>query len=363
MAGFEIVSGNDVNSECAKTFVRNFPTATFFEGGIEALAGSDLLEDAGLRPGGLDCLIGGPPCQSFSYNNHHRDAYGERAGLFRSYLRLVNELKPKTLIMENVPGILTIEEGAVLEEIQVTLGSMGYNVTPKLLYAEDFGIPQARRRVFFFASRIAESCNFFPDGSHGPVRKPESNTLVHQWRPTGKKRKLPTVWSAIGDLSEEGVFLVGRYPKRAWSELQKELRQDNKVLTNHDPSKLSKVMSERAKHVPEGGSWRDIPFKLLPAGMKRAQRNSHTQRYGRLHRRGIASTILTKCDPHWGCYFHPIHNRTITVREAARLQSFPDGFEFLGNKSEQFRQVGNAVPPLLAKALAESVAKHLREDG
>lgn len=112
---------------------------------------------------------------------------------------------------------------------------------------------------------------------------------------------------------------------------------------------------ERMRHVQPGGSWRDIPHEILPKGMQRARRSDHTKRYGRLERDGISSTILTKCDPHWGSFFHYEQDRIISVREAARIQSFPDRFRFTGSRVEQYRQVGNAVPPLLAKAIAEHI--------
>ncbi len=109
------------------------------------------------------------------------------------------------------------------------------------------------------------------------------------------------------------------------------------------------------KYIPEGGSWRDIPVNLLPAGMKQARRCDHTKRYGRLRKAGLASTILTKCDLHWGAFIHPEQDRVLTVREAARMQSFPDWFAFAGPRTEQYVQVGNAVPPLLGRQVAEAI--------
>jgi DNA (cytosine-5)-methyltransferase 1 len=112
---------------------------------------------------------------------------------------------------------------------------------------------------------------------------------------------------------------------------------------------------ERLPYIPQGGSWRDIPHDLLPEGMKRARRSDHTKRYGRLHPEGLASTILTKCDPHWGSYIHPNEDRIISVREAARFQAFPDHIQFYGSLTEQYQQVGNAVPPLLAQAIGTAI--------
>ena len=122
---------------------------------------------------------------------------------------------------------------------------------------------------------------------------------------------------------------------------------------------LGAINLERLKHIPEGGSWRDIPIELLPAGMKRARRSDHTKRYGRLRKEGFASTILTKCDPHWGAFFHPDQDRVITVREAARIQCFPDKIRFEGSRVEQYKQVGNAVPVLLSAAVAKTVHRSL----
>ena len=120
-------------------------------------------------------------------------------------------------------------------------------------------------------------------------------------------------------------------------------------------------MLRRIETVPEGGNWRDIPRDLLPNGMLRARLSDHTKRYGRLDRAALCCTVLTKCDPHWGSYVHPEQHRVVSVREAARLQSFPDHYKFFGHKYEQYEQVGNAVPPLMAAALGRAVRRHVRE--
>jgi DNA (cytosine-5)-methyltransferase 1 len=156
----------------------------------------------------------------------------------------------------------------------------------------------------------------------------------------------------------EGAEEVG-YTHDASSTYALRLRNPLGVTFNHYAAKLSKQNIERMKHVPPGGSWRDIPFDLLPKGMQSARKSDHTKRYGRLDFDGLSGTVLTKCDPHWGTVFLPDQDRTLTVREAARLQSFPDSYRFAGSRVSQYIQVGNAVPVQMAEAIAHSIRAHL----
>jgi DNA (cytosine-5)-methyltransferase 1 len=149
------------------------------------------------------------------------------------------------------------------------------------------------------------------------------------------------------------------YSTQPKSSYQTELRAGSALIQNHQSPKLSAVNIERMKHIPAGGSWRDLPFELLPEGMKKAKRSDHTKRYGRMHNNGLSCTILTKCDVHWGAYIHPGQDRAISVREAARLQPFPDNFHFEGSMTDQYVQIGNAVPPMLARRVAESIISKL----
>ncbi len=366
-AGWAVVAANDADKAAAATFQANFPEATFLTGSVSHIESSSLLEATGLAAGELDCLIGGPPCQSFSYNNHERSADDTRALLFRRYLAIVAGLLPKTLVMENVPGMLTIGGGSIVAAIERRLGRLGYKMAIRILYAEDFGVPQARRRVFVIASRVGDPAELFPLGSHGPCPKPSegANRYVHRWAPP-KGTELPpvvTVGDAIDDLpvvrNGRGTSQRG-YGGQPRSDYQREARGGGDILYNHACHHLAEMTLKRVKAVPEGGNWRNIPRHLLPEGMKRALKKDHTKRYGRLDRQELASTILTKCDPHWGAYIHPTQNRTITVREAARLQGFPDNFRFCGDHlSKQYEQVGNAVPPPLARAIALNIKQHL----
>jgi DNA (cytosine-5)-methyltransferase 1 len=366
-AGWSVLSGNDVDADAGETFRLNFPEASFFEGPIAAIKPRSLLRDAGLKAGQLDCLVGGPPCQSFSYNNHQRSASNARAKLFRDYLRIVKSLKPKTLVMENVPGMLTINDGRIIDEIRDALADLGYESEIRILYAEDYGVPQARRRAFILASRIGSPEALFPAGSHGPSVKPseKANAFIHRWELSAGKKSVPfvTVWQAIGDLpalkSGDGGVLA-KYKETAITDFQRAVRGRSRVVRNHICHDLSEGMLKKIAHVPEGGNWTDIPRRLLTPGMRRAKMSCHTKRYGRLSRKGLASTVLTKCDPHWGAYIHPTQNRTISVREAARLQGFPDRFKFAGKSTfKHYTQVGNAVPVPVAKALGLALKRQL----
>jgi DNA (cytosine-5)-methyltransferase 1 len=192
------------------------------------------------------------------------------------------------------------------------------------------------------------------------------NTMTWQLGKEDRQRLLPavTVGDAMGDLPRlemgEGAEILG-YTKDAHSLYAEAMRNPTGVTFNHFAAKLSKQNVERMKHVKPGGSWRDIPHDLLPKGMQSARKSDHTKRYGRLRNDGLSGTVLTKCDPHWSTVFLPDQERTLTVREAARLQSFPDTYKFLGSRVSQYVQVGNAVPVVMAKAIGNQIRQHLAE--
>lgn len=345
--GFDILLANDFDAWCEATYKLNHPDTEFIPGPIQDITAKLIRQKTGVRAGELDCIIGGPPCQAFSVYNHQRGMHDERSGLFREYLRLVEDLLPKYVVIENVPGMTSVDDGIAVKEIKKALASLGYNVDVALLKAENFGVAQERRRLIFIGNRIGQEI-LFPEATHGLGLLP-----------------YVTVWDAISDLPElangEGSEVMN-YARSPQSEYQRTLREGAQVVFNHVAPSLGGINLERLKHIPEGGSWRDIPVELLPAGMKRARRSDHTKRYGRLRKDGFASTILTKCDPHWGAFFHPEQDRVITVREAARLQCFPDRIRFEGSRVEQYKQVGNAVPVLLSAAVAKVVYQSLLED-
>ena len=346
-AGFRVLAGNDVMPSAGATFRATHPEAKFYSKPASELSADELFADLGLVRGQLDCLIGGPPCQGFSVYNHRRGLHDPRSHLFRDFLSLVEDLNPKWVVIENVTGIFSAGNGQAVDDIKSVLGDLGYKAEVKVLRAEDYGVPQLRRRAVFLATRVDVPISF-PIPSHGEGLEP-----------------LVTVEDAIGDLPplENGEDLGDlEYTSSPTSQYQRAMRGNSLHATCHAASKLGKINIERMKHIPQGGSWRDIPFDLLPEGMKRAKRSDHTKRYGRLRADGQASTILTKCDVHWGAYIHPEQDRSLTVREAARFQSFPDWYVFSGSRTEQYVQVGNAVPPLLARAIGQTILKSMTID-
>ncbi len=339
-AGFHVLAGQDFDATAGATFAATHHEAKFIPGPIQEVTASQLLRTTGLKRGDVDVLIGGPPCQGYSVYNHQRGADDPRAGLFREYLRIVDGLRPKWLVMENVTGITSISGGAIVREIERGMDKLGYRVRMKVLKAEEFGVPQERRRIFFIATRTDHPI-LFPSPTHGPGLA-----------------EFVTIWDAISDLPQVangGTSSNPAYASAPKNEYQRMLRGRERQVTNHEAPHLARVNEERMKHIPPGGSWRDLPFALLPQGMRRAKRSDHTKRYGRPRKTDLACTILTKCDVHWGAYIHPVQNRAITVREAARLQSFPDSFVFQGSRTDQYKQVGNAVPPLLGYQVAKAV--------
>lgn len=339
-AGFKVLVGNDFDVAACKTYSATHPSAQFLDGPIQNLSAEDFLNAARISVGDLFCLAGGPPCQAFSVYNHQRGLHDARSQLFHEYLRIVEGLRPRWIVLENVTGILSAGNGDAVSEILKGLRDLGYSVSYKVLKAEEYGVPQERRRVVFLGNSCGAPIHW-PMQTHGVGRAP-----------------FVTISDAISDLPslENGASAdLKSYPRAPSCSYQINLRGDATHVKNHAAPKLSHLNMQRMNHIPQGGSWRDIPFDLLPEGMKRAKRSDHTKRYGRMSWHKQSCTILTKCDVHWGAYMHPDQDRAITVREAARLQSFPDWFEFLGSKTEQYTQVGNAVPPLLGRAIGEAI--------
>lgn len=382
MAGYRPLFFNDFNSQAGKSFKTNFAEVPSFVGPVQELPTRKILDEAGLDVGDLDVLIGGPPCQGFSINAPVRSREDPRNHLFLHFVRILEDLSPKLFVMENVPGLVSLDRGETLKSVLAAFKRSGYRVKFKILNAAHYGVPQERWRLVFVGTRLKNVEPSFPKPRHFSTRRPNFaggnehtfRAAVNSNRPNGNGtlslfdleiglRPPTTIREAIGDLppiSSGGGTKVMNYTNPPESPYQELMRQGADLVHNHTCANLGQINLERLKHIPPGGSWRDIPFDLLPKGMKRARRSDHTRRYGRLHPEDVSGTVLTKCDPHWGSFFHYEQDRVISAREAARIQSFPDWFIFTGSLTEQYRQIGNAVPPLLARALADHLAELLQ---
>lgn len=367
-AGFHAMYANEVQPIYAATYAKNHPEANVDARDIRDVDPQLVREELGLNRGELDLVAGGPPCQGFSINAPSRSAADDRNHLFRDFLRFVAEFKPLAVLIENVPGLVSFGEGETLTAILESLDELGYTSDVRILYAPHYGVPQTRWRTIIIGMRNGLSPDdAFPDPIHDAPRRVNFTSVFGKRSlvvaPAISGLRHTTVQDAISDLPKLINGEVGKplkpYRTTPKNEYQIQLRQGSNRVHNHQAARLSETNLERLRHIPPGGNWTNIPFHLLPAGMRRARSTDHTKRYGRATPDGLSSTILTKCDPHWGAYFHYEQDRTFTVREAARIQSFPDRFVFLGSRVAQYAQVGNAVPPLLAKAIGIGIRECL----
>lgn len=366
-AGFHPVLANEMVEQFANTYKVNHPTAKMVVGDVRNVDEKEL-HSLVAEHDRIDLIAGGPPCQGFSVNAPIRSLDDPRNHLFEEYLRIVAEIRPKAVLIENVPGIVSLGKGTVVEQIYKALENLGYKVNHRILFAGHYGVPQLRFRTIIIGVQDYSGEILFPKPQYyanAVANFQKSKELCFFLTPLDELVLKPriTVQDAIGDMPElKGGEKAAEYEYKTepQCEYQKALREGSDYITSHWCSRLSKVNQERLKYIPVGGSWRDIPYELLPNGLQRARRSDHTKRYGRLDPNGLCSTVLTKCDPHWGSFFHPSQPRTISVREAARIQSFPDRYLFTGSMTEQYEQVGNAVPPLLAKAVGECIKEMIR---
>lgn len=369
-SGFHSLFASEIIPEYANTYKQNHKDAAVLTADIRTIDANNIREKLGIERGELDLIAGGPPCQGFSINAPVRSILDERNHLFKEYLRFVDAFAPKAILIENVPGLVSFENGATLHAILNALAELGYGADVRILGAAYYGVPQMRWRTIILGMRGKNlPQNVYPEPSyHAPI-KPNFTTifdgrsLIKEPSPE-LNASFVCVKDAIGDLpplkcGEQGAK-IKEYYCDPFSDYQRRSRVGSIGVINHESPKLSKINMERLKYIKPGGNWNDIPFELLPKGMQRARHGDHTKRYGRVCADGLASTIMTKCDPHWGAFIHYEQDRSFTVREAARIQSFPDHFVFTGSQAQQYAQVGNAVPPLLAKSVGDRLASVLQ---
>ncbi|MBL7174761.1 MAG: DNA cytosine methyltransferase [Desulfobacteraceae bacterium] len=334
---FDSVWANDFNEYCVETYNNNF--------GEHCLSGDivDILNDSSVSIPQADVVIGGPPCQGFSLLNKNREG-DPRKQLWRPYFEIVKRSGAKVFVMENVPQLLgSFEHG----EIMGTAEAMGYKVWGDVLCAADYGVPQTRRRAFIIGSRFFDPALLFPPRKthFNPNKNGKQYTLPFDNNEYLKKeQEWKTVRAAIEDLPPPEGTVIRNVP----SPLD--------LHFGRNPTELSR---KRYRAIPIEGMNRfdlqRIALELTPKCWIR-KKSGGTDLFGRLWWDRPAFTIRTEFyKPEKGRYLHPKQHRPITHREAARLQSFPDDFIFKGTKIEIAKQIGNAVPPLLAARVADVV--------
>ncbi|MGN0348018.1 MAG: DNA cytosine methyltransferase [Roseburia sp.] len=327
-AGYNILLGIDNDAKALETFELNHKgsksicgdiTEITYEKDIKPLIGNET----------IDVIIGGPPCQGMSLSGP-RKFDDPRNKLYLTYIRLVEEIEPKAFVIENVPGLVGLFGGQIKDSIIQKFTDLGYEIQYKILCAADYGVPQNRKRVVFVGMK------------KGHYEYPKANQITVSC--SMALSDLPTLEGKLG--SENAPYLTD-----AQNEYQKLMRKNSCVVRNHVAANHSEKVKKIISLVPDGGNYKDLPEEY------RNSRNFHVA-WTRFASDKPAPTIDTGHRHH----FHYKYNRVPTVRECARLQSFPDDFVFLGNKTQQFRQVGNAVPPLMAQCIAEQLTKALGDE-
>jgi DNA (cytosine-5)-methyltransferase 1 len=351
-AGVQVLAGIDIEKKYIASFQHNFPQARALTADITRLLPEEFMREIGITTGELDLLIGGPPCQGFSKNVPRRNRFFEdpKNLLIKSFLDYCEVLQPKMILMENVAEMKNGFEKAYSQEIISRLEEAGYTVTIAVLNSADYGVPQRRRRAFFMANRFGLQFAI-PTPSHKPQdSEPKRNFTLFD------EKKYISVWEAIGDLPsvEHGKGdEFSHYAIPAQTEFQRKMRGNCKIVRNHIARKLAPTQYQRLASLMPGQGHKDLPEHLQTKG-------GYSGAYGRLTKEMVAPTITRWVfHPGSGRWGHPIDIRTLTIREVARIQSFPDNYEFVGSYTDQAGQLGNAVPPLLAQAIVASMSRQL----
>ena len=344
---FEIVAANEILENMAKAYSLNHPSVRMYNKDIKDFSILDLEQDLNIKEGGIDIVVGGPPCQAYSTVGK-RLIDDPRGKLFQEYFRIINELRPKLFVFENVKGLLSMQGGSLFKQIISLFESIGYNVSYKLLNAADFGTPQIRERVIIvgtLSSKIFE----FPHPTH--YNPEEGATLFSDLKP------YVTLGEAIGDL---GILQNGGssktyaceplndYQKLMW------LNAPNEIM-DHEVPKNNEKMVRLMEALPDGGSPEDVPEELRPSsGFKNT--------YCRLWWNKPCTTITRNlgCPSSSRC-IHPKQARSLSTREGARIQGFPDTYKFYGPRGDKNLQIGNAVPTFLSTAIKDAIKIYLNQ--
>lgn len=341
--GYTVKKAVEFDASIAKTYKLNHPQVDVIVDDIRNIDKSGVLKD-----GDADVIIGGPPCQGFSMAGARiRNGFidDSRNYLFKHYFNVVKTVKPKAFVMENVKGIMTMQDGKIFEEIvrifsdAKMLDGISYHVNYRIVRAVEFGIPQKRERMIIIGTR--DNINF---------NQLWEQTKVEILQDYPHYFDMVTVEDAIGNLGATTADGLIENPIPI-TNYQKYLATDKEKLTNHTQTNHSKLAIDRMKRIKGGENYTSLEEQI---------NSVHSGAYGRLCWNEQAPTITTRFDtPAGGRFIHPVDNRTLSPREAARIQSFPDEFIFYGNKTSICKQIGNAVPPKISYFLARLIGNIL----
>ncbi len=334
-AGIAMTHAIEISPYPAATYQHNHPNTIVLRDDIQKIDTSSI--KTGKQE--LFVIMGGPPCQGFSMSNTmSRNMENDKNFLYLEFVRFVRDLRPRWFVMENVWGLTKMNDGETMEMIKESFVGLDYTIKPKILWASNYGVPQKRYRFFLVGNR--DNIPFeFPQ---------EMGTTI-------------TVHDAISDLPilTNGQMLDSApytLPFDEASEYAQLMRQDSTESQQNFVSLNNELVIERYNYIPQGGNWRDIPDSLMQNYADKSR--CHSGIYKRL-RDDAPSVVISNYRK--SMLIHPTQNRGLSVREAARLQSFPDSYYFMGPHMSIQQQIGNAVPPLLAKAVFEQIIKTTNE--
>ncbi|MYC32954.1 MAG: DNA cytosine methyltransferase [Chloroflexi bacterium] len=347
-ANFRVIAGVDIEPKYMATFQHNFRETRSLNADLTKYIPTEIMAILGIEPGELDLLAGGPPCQGFSKNvpRKYRYMHDTNNLLVRTFLDYCEALEPNLILMENVAEMKNGFSQQFSDEVVERLDGAGYSVTPIILNAAEYGIPQRRRRAFFLAARGTTPLES-PIATH--YKEPLQIGLLDN-------RAFVNVWEAIGDLPSlhhgEGHY-ESEYACEAFSDYQRKMRSSSGKVRNHIARRLEPTQYARLASLQPGQGHKDLPDNLKVRG-------GYSGAYGRLTKEMIAPTITRWVfHPGSGRWGHPVDTRTLTIREVARIQGFNDDYEFVGSFVQQAGQIGNAVPPLLIKQIGLSMRQQL----
>ncbi len=327
LAGVNVKFAVEANPSAALTYNHNHPETTLFNDDIRKLK-----QLPPFSPKAITVLFGGPPCQGFSTSNQKTRKFDNSNNwLFEEYIRIAKLIKPDWIVFENVTGMIETEKGYFLEMVSNNMQEIGYQLSIHILNALNYGVPQSRKRLFIIGSKHGISVKIPPCKTQKPVTLREALSDLPKL-PNGANQN----WKKYRFLAQKGFA--------------KKMRGTVKMSPNHLVTKNSDYVLERYGHIPQGGNWESIPKRLMKNYADASR--CHTGIYRRLDYEAPSMVIGNFRK---NMLIHPTQNRGLSVREAARIQSFPDNYEFMGNIGAQQQQVGDAVPPLMARIIFDSI--------